>query len=155
MVKRWSTMLILCRSQGTILWRGDIRAWESHWGSGGRGIRAEEIVSMKKLWLKQGRLIWQIIRRSVWMKLSQLSNMMKEGRQGLDSHSFVHHDGEWGFHLKCDGKPLDEIGQGRGTMWRMFLLSLSHSGCGVQNELQRYPNESRSPDKCGRCLWRK
>lgn len=81
------------------------------------------------------------------MKLRQLRNMMKGGRQGLDSHSFVHHDGEWGFHLKCDGKPLDGVEQGRDTMQPMFLLSLSHSGCGVQNELQRYTNESSSPGR--------
>lgn len=49
------------------------------------------------------------------MKLSQLNNMMKGDRQGLDSHSFVHRDGEWGFHLKYDGKPLDGVEQGRDT----------------------------------------
>lgn len=72
---------------------------------------------------------------------------MREGKQGLDSHSFDHHDGEWGFHLKCDGKPLDGVEQGRDMKQCMFLLSPSHSGCGVQNELQRYLNESSSPGK--------
>lgn len=61
---------------------------------------------------------------SMWMKLSKLSNRMKEGRQVLDSCSFIYHDSEYGFYSKCDGKPLDGFEQGRDIISHMFLLSL-------------------------------
>lgn len=50
------------------------------------------------------RLVRQTVRRSVWLKLSKLSNRLQEGKQGLDSYSFVPHDSEHRFHSKCGGR---------------------------------------------------